>query len=63
MTLRIGELVTQVAVQGQSQGQDSGTAGVQADAEPGWAERERYRRLRLDERRDAARTAGEGFDG
>jgi hypothetical protein len=63
MTLRIGELVSQVTVQGESHGQDTGAAGSQADTEPGWAERERYRRLGLDDRRDAARTAGEGFDG
>jgi hypothetical protein len=65
VSIRVGELSSQVAVQAEAGGH-AGTApqGTQPQGtQPSWAERERQRRLETDERRDRARTAQEGFDG
>jgi hypothetical protein len=62
MSIRVGELSTQVAVQ--AEGGHADAAGtVPQGIQPAWAERERHRRLEMDECRDRARTAQEGFDG
>lgn len=66
MSIRVGELSSQVAVQtegGPAAAAGTAPQGMQQGMQPGWAERERHRRLEMDECRDRARTAQEGFDG
>jgi hypothetical protein len=65
MTVRVGELSSQVEVQGGGAGGPGagGDGGTGAPLLPGWAERERHRRLVEAERRDRERVAGEGFGG
>ena len=60
MTLHVGELTSQVDVQGVA----GATAPPGGDKKPSpWEERERHRRLAEEERERRARVAGEGFDG
>lgn len=62
MSIRVGELSSQVTVQAES-GPAAAAGTAPQGMQPGWAERERHRRLAMDECRDRARTAQEGFDG
>lgn len=57
MTVHIGELSTEVEVQG------VGGSPASPTRPPGWDERQRHRDLAEDEARSVARTAGGGFDG
>ena len=62
MSLHVGEVTSQVEVQG-----TPGAAGTPAASggasPPAWELRERHRELAEDERESGRRTAGEGFDG
>jgi hypothetical protein len=59
MSLHIGEVTSQVDVQGVGAPAAQGGGGAKA---PIWLERERHRRLVEDEAERRARVAGEGFD-
>jgi hypothetical protein len=64
MTVRIGELTSQVEVAGAPAGGAPPASGAPPRPEqPSWEERERHRRLAEDDRSRRARVAGEGFDG
>jgi hypothetical protein len=65
MSVHIGEINSQVDVQG-APGGAAGQAGLTSGdgaGVPVWEARERHRRLLEDEQRRRARLAGEGFDG
>jgi len=64
MTVRVGELTSQVEMQGPGVREGHGSdAGMATPVQPTWKERERYRRLAEDDRRDRERVGGGGFDG
>ncbi|MGH8934209.1 MAG: hypothetical protein ACRDZO_27125 [Egibacteraceae bacterium] len=64
MTVRVGELTSQVEMQGPGVTEGHGPdAGMAAALQPTFQERERYRHLAEDDRRDRERVAGGGFDG
>ena len=61
MTVRVGELSSQIDIRGDRQGGASGGREGSAALQPGWAERERHQRLAEADRCDRERVAGEGF--
>jgi hypothetical protein len=62
MSLHVGEVTSQVEVQG-TPGAGGSTAASGSPNPPVWEQRERHRELAEDERESRRRTAGEGFDG
>jgi len=62
MTVSVGEMTSQVEVQGPPAAGAGGAPGTGALA-PSWQEREKHDRSVAQHRRDRDRIAGEGFDG
>jgi hypothetical protein len=64
MTVRVGELTSQIEVRAPGGGspEAGGGDGAGGTLLPTWAERERHRRLVEAERCDRERVAGGGFD-
>jgi hypothetical protein len=60
MTVHVGEVSTQVEVQGVG---GPPAAPAAPSRPPGWDERQRHRDLAEEQARSLARTAGGGFDG
>jgi hypothetical protein len=63
MTVHVGELTSEVQVQGGQAGGSGGGDGPGASEQPMWEERSRMARVADELGRQRERTAGERFDG
>jgi hypothetical protein len=64
MTVTVGELTSQVDVQGApGAAAPGGPSAGGGSLQPTWTEREKHDRLATQHERDRCRVAGDGFDG
>lgn len=62
MTVHVGELTSEVQVQGGSAGGGAGAGGAGGSGQPTWEDRVRMARMLDDRCREKQRTEGERFD-